>query len=417
VGTLSTTVASSAQLGQVPLRIAGELVLLDHGTPRVSIDLSFERQLSVLTPPGFPSIRAPQRETVVQVGNHFTTTVTVVPSASGNGGCIALGSAGVGVRGPSDLHVAGLRSTIPSTCATVRGVETFTVSGEVAGGGDGPFTIAVPFILGSATTAHSVQEPTIVLHYRSNVPINVGGSLVVLVVLIVAGLIGILAVAFIVNRVTGKFPPLITVMMRTVDVRFAESQGILENADGTPFEFEPLLADTLLNPQESKAVQRFSRNGLNFRASAGVGPRAWLLGLFTGPQASVDAGGSLFMSGVESSIAEPSTTPQPIPLMLNRLWVFKVTEAQGFSPTTDVWMQGGDRPERIVNGTLSVLMMVGEGPDGLESVLRRVSPAIKQRFASLGGMVQSKDHSAADGGSAPDVERPAVDIDPSTFDL
>jgi len=417
VGTISTTVPSSTQLGQTPLRVTGQLVLLDHGIPRVSIDLSFEHQLTILTPPGFPTIEVPEQETVVQVGNSFTTMVTVVPAKSGTGGCIALASTGIGVRGPSDLRVRALHTSIPTTCTRVSGTETFTVSGTLAGGSDGPFTIAVPFVLGSATMAHLVQQPIVVLHYRSNVPVNVGGSILLFIVLILAGLIGILAVAFVVNRVTGKFPPLITVMMRTVDVRFAEAAAVLENADGTALTFDPLLATDLVNPGESVAVQRFSRDGLNFRATAGSGPRAWLLGLFTGPQAAVDAGGSIFISGVESAVAEPSTDPQAIPLLLNRLWVFKVTETQGFSAASDASMLGGETPARVLTGTLSVLLMVGEGPDGLASVLRRVSPAIKQRFDALGGMTHAKHESASGDATGPDAGPSAPPIDPSMLDL
>jgi len=423
VGSYAVNVPTTDPIGSQPLLLTGTLALLDHGVRRVSIDLSLERQLALVMPPGYPSISWPTTSSVVQVGQHFSTTLKVVGAETGNGGCIAAGGSPLRVHGSSDLRVTHLASTLPKTCINVgRGQPvTYAVTGTLTKGSDGPFTVTLPVQLGSATGSSAIEQPTVVISFRANVPVNVGRSILLLVLLLFAGLIGIVGVAYVVNRITGKFAPLIRVMMRTVPVRFTEATGMLENPDGSPIEFAPLLATDLVNPNEAVQVQSFTRDGLSFRATAGKGPKAWLLGLFTGPKAVVDGGGATLIVGSGTSVEAPSSKPMDVPLNLNRLWIFRLTALEGFEGGGDSEMLGGAAAIRTAQGQLSVLMLAGEGPDDLASVLRGIPGSLREHFAALGG--SSESHSLSNGASggltSGDGDSPptAPTIDPSLLDI
>jgi len=217
----------------------------------------------------------------------------------------------------------------------------------------------------------------------------VARSIVILILLLLLGLLGVIGVAFGVNAATAKFPALIRVNMRTLNVRYNAATGEVEQPNGGALEITPLLSSDVIDPSATQRVRRFTtKEGLTFEASAGRGPVAWLLGLFTGPRAYVSAAGSVLIVGPKNLPA--SSSPVRIPMNLHNLSVFKVASVDAQDRSGDEFMLSSDSGVRFVYGTLSVLMLTGAdgrdgGSEGLRQAVAAAARGIQEHIAEVIG--------------------------------
>lgn len=378
LGTFAIPIPKGTLLGSEIFQVNGVLNLGEHGHHYSAIELSTAPSLEIAAPPSYPAIVQQKSIPVVQVGQKFSVAIHVVPAVTGNGGCVTAGQpAWVGAKG---LNVSDLHTTLPSECGEPL-KSTYRISGTLEHGDDGRFALHIPVLLGSSQPGQAKVATEVVIVVRSNVPVNVAKSLLLLIALLLLGLLGVVAVAFGVNVATAKFPMLFKVMMRTVEVRYDVTRGELETPQGGTLELKPLSTADLVDPGATAKVSAFSKDGLLFEASAGRGPISWLLGLFTGPRAYVSASGSAIIVGPKDQTA--TTEPVEIPIDLNNLSIFRVTAVEATEERGDESMVSASPAVGSVRGALSILLLSGAGPDQLQDALETAKRRIKAHIEEV----------------------------------
>ena len=262
VGTFAIPIAKGTSLGSQIFEVKGVLELGEHGRHYGAIELSTAPTLEIAAPPSYPAIVEQSSIPVVQVGQKFSVGVHVHPAVSGNGGCVTAKTPTW--TGVNSLKLTELHANFPTECGDPLKA-TYRVSGILEHGEDGRFTIHIPVLLGSSQPGQAKVATEIEVVLRSNVPVNVAGSILMLILLLLIGFLGVIGVAFGVNAATAKFPPLVN--MRTMEVRFDLASGQLEGADGRSLDLTPITSKDLVNPSADEKMRTFTKGGQIGRAS------------------------------------------------------------------------------------------------------------------------------------------------------
>jgi hypothetical protein len=364
----SISIPDTATIGQRYLQANGVLQLSQAGIPKASIDLSLQEPLTLIPAPGFPAVSIPHLPTVVNIGDSFSVPIRVTGSARGDGGCITVGHFKPMLHAGKGIKVASLRTSLPHSCMSIgrSRVKTFLVTGVLTKGSDGDFAISTSLRLGSADKGQSYEAPSVFLNMRANVPVNVGGSILLFLFFVILSVLGILLMSLLVNSTTGRFAPRNLVLAKSVEAQYSP-EG-LRGPGGTSLELGPLLAENTIDYSQAR-VRAFSLNSngrfLDFEASNLRKPTTWVIGLFKGPQAQVSARGEeIVVGGSGIKLSGPTPKPCTIPQDLNEFWVFTVLNVEG-GENSDVDPVTGSRRPIQVTGNLTVFLRNGGGPAAL----------------------------------------------------
>jgi len=364
----SITIPDTATIGVRYLQATGVLQLSQGGVPQASIDVSLQQPLTLVPAPGFPVVSVPRLPTTVNVGDEFSVPIRVTGSARGDGGCVSLGQTKPALHAGQDIQITSLRTSFPRSCESIGNgrTETFLVKGQLTKGSNGHFAISLALRLGSADKGQTFEAPTVSIDMQANVPVNVGGSIFLLVLFIALAMLGILLMSLLVNSVTGRFAPRNLILAKTVEAQY--SDGSLHGPDGVALEIGSLLSENTIDYSPSR-VRSFSINAngtfLDFEASNLKKPTTWVRGLFRGPQASVSArGGEIVVGGSSVKLSGPTSGTATIRQDLNETWIFTVSNVEG-GENSEVDAATGVRRPLVVTGNLTVLVRSGGGPSAL----------------------------------------------------
>jgi len=364
----SISIPDTATIGQRYLQANGVLQLSQAGIPKASIDLSLQEPLTLIPAPGFPAVSIPHLPTVVNIGDSFSVPIRVTGSARGDGGCITIGHFKPMLHAGKGIKVASLRTSLPHSCMSIgrSRAKIFLVTGVLTKGSDGDFAISTSLRLGSADKGQSYEAPSVFLNMRANVPVNVGGSILLFLFFIILSVLGILLMSLLVNSTTGRFAPRNLVLAKSVEAQYS-SEG-LRGTGGTSLEIGPLLAENTIDYSPAR-VRAFSLNSngqfLDFEASNLRKPMTWVKGLFMGPQAQVSARGEeIVVGGPGIKLSGPTSKACIIPQDLNEFWVFTVLSVEG-GEHSDIDPATGARRPLLVAGNLMVFLRNGGGPSAL----------------------------------------------------
>ena len=208
---------------------------------------------------------------------------------------------------------------------------------------------------------------------QANVPVNVGGSLLLLIVFLLLALMGILAMSLLVNLITGRFAPRNLVLSKTIEVTFSK-EG-LKSSDGGPIEFGDLVSDNAV-AISGERLREFSlpsgSHELHFVAANLHKPLSWVRGLFRGPIASVSASGTtLVTGGATLKVHGPSENGCDVPQDLNEFWVFAVNNVTG-QYEEKIGLAAGQDPFSVT-GSLTIFVRSGGGSSAVNRVVNTVS--------------------------------------------
>lgn len=376
----SITIPNSATIGVRYLQASGVLDLSQNGVLQSSIDVSLQQPLSLIPAPGFPVISVPSKATLVNVGDHFSVPIRVTGSVRGDGGCIGIGSVQPSLAAPDGTIVKQLHTDIPRSCRSIgdgRSV-VYHITGLLAKGHNGHFTATVSLRLGSGDARSSYEAPSVAVALQANVPVNVGGSIALLVLFLALAVLGILAMSLAVNVLTGRFAPLNLILSKSLDVVFTKAG--LQLPDGSPVEFGDLVSDNVVK-YDGERLREFTppnvMPSLTFTAANLRKPMSWLKGLFRGPIATVSAGSTVLVTGgFGRKVDGPSSNGCTAPQDLNEFWVFSVTSVVGeYQPA--IGSSTIDQQPFIASGSLTIFIRSGGGAASVSRVLESAQSQLR----------------------------------------
>lgn len=409
----SISIPNSATIGVRYLQAFGVLDLSQGGVQQASIDVSLQQPLSLIPAPGFPTVAAPSKAALTNVGTDFSIPIRITGSARGDGGCVGLGDFKMSLSVPPGTEVKSLRTDIPRSCRTIGAAHTvvYHVRGQLTKGNNGQFGITVPLRLGSGDSHANFEAPSVVVSVQANVPVNVSGSIVLLIVFLILALLGILGMSLLVNMVTGRFAPRNMILTKTVSVKFTNSG--MHMIDGSPLNFGDFLSDNVVDLSGSR-LRTFSAPGgntaLKFTAANLRKPLTWVSGLFRGPMATVEAGKTLLVVGGHSRKVEgPTANGCSVPQDLNEFWIFSVDSIAGADATPAEGSLVASEPF-VVTGSLTAFVRSGGGTEAVARVVNSVHTQMidaGKRFATMSVPTSAPSSSSGSSSSSP-VSQPPV---------
>ena len=367
-------VPPTASEGNRFLVASGTLDFVQSGSRVWSINASLSQTVSFQSAPGFPAVHIGSRVRVIQVGSSFSVPVTVTGSSTGvsGGGCVSKDVSGLSISGAANLRIEKLRSNLPTACRQlgVGESKTYRVSGILARGSDGSFFVTLRLRLGSSTTS-LFEEPQFTIPLQANVPVNVGGSVLLLAALIALALIGLLAVSALVNWFTGRFPPLTEIYMTSVPARVTITGVVGE--DGESFSLPAMTVESLVSHDDAATRQFTDKSGgrINFFASKASFPVGVVRGFFRGPESTVESPTFEMLVGNGYQVEGPGRGPFRIDRSLKRGWAFTVDSVTGDTPET-----------MVVHGQVTIWFKQDSGID-FERLLVDVRVDIAGKFLEL----------------------------------
>ena len=405
----SIAIPGTATIGVRYLQATAVLQLSQGGVPQASIDVSLQQPLTLVPAPGFPVVSVPRLPTTVNVGDEFSVPIRITGSARGDGGCVTLGQTKPALHAGQDIQIASLRTSFPRSCESIGNsrTETFFVKGKLTKGSNGHFAVSLALRLGSADKGQTFEAPTVSIDMRANVPVNVGGSIFLLVLFIALALLGILLMSLLVNSVTGRFAPRNLILAKTVEAQYAD--GSLRASDGSVLEIGSLLSENTIDYSPSR-VRSFSLNAngqfLDFEASNLKRPTTWVRGLFRGPQASVSARtGEIVVGGTNVKLSGPTSGTATVRQDLNETWIFTVSNVEG-GENSEVDAVTGARGPLVVTGSLTVLVRSGGGP----SALSRLQSNAEAGMSEVAKRFKPKSHVIGSLSTTPSTEPPTIAV-------